>query len=163
MSATHTVVRKIDPLGEDDFHAAFMVLLSRMVKQHGQENVAYALGYSSKRQLANLASGSLPSLRAFYNLLTLDECAHDELDAEYGLRKVDKDAMCSSDPLTRDMIALAHETAEDEAPDSDGGRVVTDQELLAKDEARLRRVYRTLGTWLHRIETIRKPRRLRAA
>jgi len=154
----NTVVPKSEALTEEDFKATWLITLSRLCKQHGDGRVALWLGVS-ERHLRNLKAGdSIPSPHRIWNLLAHDHSAHDELDAEYGLKNVGKDAVCTSDPLTLDMIALAHETAEDEAPDSPGGRKVTDHELLAKDEARLRRVYRTIGTWLHRIEGMRRPR-----
>lgn len=157
-TTAHSVVRKIEALDEDEFHRHFMVILGRLIGTHGQAKVAQALGYTSKRQLANLTNGSLPTLRGFYNLLTLEDTAHDEIDKAYGQKKVGIDVVCSTDPLTLEMIALAHETAEDESDDSPGGTVITDHELLGKDEARLRRVYRTIGGWLDRIEHLRRPR-----
>jgi hypothetical protein len=117
------------------------------------------LGVSIRHLGTNVLRGSsLPTADKIWNLLAFDDSAHDELDAEFNARNVPKDAVCTTDPLTRDIIALAHETAEDEAPDSPGGLATTDGELLKKDEARLRRVHRKIGHWLDRIDAIRRPR-----
>lgn len=152
------VVPPVQPLTEEQFGATFRQALNRMIRQHGEAQVALWMGVSVRHLGTNVLRGSsLPSADKIWNLLAHDASAHDELDAEYGVKNVGKDAVCSSDPLTLDMIALAHETATAEAPDSPGGVVTTDHELLLKDEARLRKVYRTLGTWLQRIEDIRRP------
>lgn len=154
----NTVVREIRALDEDEFHGHFMALLGRLIQKHGQAKVAHALGYSSKRQLANLTNGSLPSLRAFYNLLVLEETAHDEIDKAYNQRKVAAGAVCSTDPLTLSLITLARDVAEAEAPDSPGGHNVTDTELRGMDESLIRKVSRVTGTWLERLEEMRRPR-----
>lgn len=153
------VVPKINPLTEMDFKDAWLVSLARLCRTHGEDQVALWLGVGIQHLRKNIRSGnSLPTADKIWNLLAHDQSAHDELDGEYGLKNVGKDEICTSDPLTLDMIALAHETAEDEHPDSPGGRAVTDHELLSKDDARLRRIHRVMGTWLHRIDALRKPR-----
>lgn len=154
----NTVVRKISALDEDEFHRAFMGMLGRLIKDHGAAKVSDALGYTSKRQLANLTNGSLPTLRGFYNLLTLEETAHDEVDKAYGQKKVAQGAVCTSDPLTLSLITLARDVAEAEAPDSPGGHSVTDCELRKMDESLVRKIHRVTGTWLHRLDEIRRPR-----
>lgn len=154
----NSVVPKIAALDEDEFHGHFMALLGRMIRDHGPAKVAQALGYSSKRQLANLTNGSLPSLRAFYNLLALDESAHDEIDKAYGQKKVSRSAVCASDPLTIALITLARDVAEAEDHESPGGHKVTDGELRVMDESLLRKVNRVTGTWLDRLEGMRLPR-----
>jgi len=153
------VLPNVAPQTEEGFRNSWLAALSRLCKQHGDERVALWLGVGTTHLRKNIKSGtSLPTADKIWNLLAYDQSAHDELDRDYGLKNVAKDAICSSDPLTLDMIALAHETAQDESPDSPGGKIVTDHELLDKDEARLRKVYRTIGGWLHRIETLRRPR-----
>jgi hypothetical protein len=143
---------------ETEFRDTWLVTLARLCREHGDGQVAMWLGVS-ERHLRNIKAGdSMPAPFRLWNLLALDPSAHDELDALFDLKNVAKDAVCSSDPLTLDMIALAHETAQDESPDSPGGKVVTDHELLGKDEARLRKVYRTIGGWLNRLEEMRRPR-----
>lgn len=154
----NTVVPKIRALDEDEFHREFMAMLGRLIRNHGPAKVAQALGYSSKRQLANLTNGSLPTLRGFYNLLSLEETAHDEVDRAYGQRKVAEDAVCSSDPLTLALITLARDVAEAEAPDSPGGSRVADSELRAMDESLIRKINRVTKTWLDRLDEFRKPR-----
>lgn len=151
------VVPKIDPITEEQFKATWLQTLNRLCRLHGDAKVALWLGIST-RHLSNVKSGtSLPTADKIWNLLAFDRSAHDELDKEFGLRKVDKDAVCSIDPMMLDIIALAHETADHEAPDSDGGQNTTDHELLRKDEARLRRVHRRLGAWVNRIDELRRP------
>lgn len=152
------VIPHCNMLTEEQFRSTWLLTLARMCREHGDSAVALQLGVS-ERHLRNLKRGdSIPEPFRLWNLLAMDRSAHDELDAEFDLKNVPKDAICSADPLTLDMIALAHETAEDEHPESHGGHAVTDHELLNKDEARLRRVYRSIGHWLHRLEEIRRPR-----
>lgn len=102
----------------------------------------------------------MPTADKVWNLLAHDDSAHDEMDAAFGMKKVPSDALCSTDPLTRDLIALANEVAQSEDPDSPGGVKVTDHELLLKDEHRMRRVHNTLGVWLDRISHMRRPVRV---
>jgi len=156
MTHRNNVVQKTEPLTEGDFKAVWLCTLSRMCRVHGDAKVAMWLGISD-RHLVNVKAGSLPSADKIWNLMAHDASAHDELDGEYGFKKVPRDAVCSTDPLTLDMIELAAETAADEAIDSPGGRIVTDHELLKKNEARLRLVRGKIDHWLHRIETLRKP------
>lgn len=156
MTQCNNVVPRVQPLTEDQFRSKWLCALSRLCDAHGDAQVALWLGVSV-RHMRNLKGGaSLPSPDKIWNLLAWDDSAHDELDREFGLKNVGRDAVCTSDPLTLDMIALAHETAQAEHPDSPGGVHTTDHELLEKDEARLRKVYRTLGTWLNRIEEMRR-------
>ncbi len=151
------IVPRVQPLTEQQFRSKWLRALSRLCDQHGDGQVALWLGIS-ERHLRNVKAGtSLPSADRIWNLLAWDDSAHDELDREFGLKNVGADAVCTSDPLTIDLIALAHETAQAEAPDSPGGTATTDHELLLKDEGRLRKCYRTLGTWLARIDEIRRP------
>lgn len=155
--ASNTVVPEPKPLTEEQFHAAFMCALARLVRLHGKPKVALWLGVSV-RQLGNYGNGSLPSPDRIWNLLAHDASAHDELDAEFGQRNVPKDAVCADDPLTLSMITLAHQVAAAEDPGSHGGQKVTDHELLEMDEPLLRKVNRVTGTWLERLANLRKPR-----
>lgn len=158
MTENSQVVPKMEPLTEESFRNAWLASLSRLCRLHGDGKVALWLGVSV-RHLRNIKAGNnLPSADKIWNLLAYDDSAHDELDGEFNARNVPKDSVCSSDPLTLDMIALAHETAEHEAPESHGGPAVTDSELLKKDEQRLRRIHRKLGHWLDRVEALRRPR-----
>ncbi len=153
-----TVVPTRKPASETTFRNAWLQSLARLCAKHGEDQVALWLGIS-ERHLRNVRSGaSLPSADKLWNLLAHDDSAHDEMDALFGLRHVPVDALCSTDPLTRDLIALANEVAHSEDPASPGGVAVTDHELLAKDEHRMRRVYNTLGVWLDRISNMRRPR-----
>jgi len=152
------IVPPVQPATETQFRNAWLVSLSRLCAKHGEDKVAQWLGIS-ERHLRNVRSGSsLPSADKLWGLLAHDSTAHDEMDALYGLRHVPIDALCSTDPLTRDLIALANEVAQSEDPSSPGGVQVTDHELLVKDEHRMRRVYNTLGVWLDRIGNMRRPR-----
>lgn len=153
-----TVVRNITALDEDEFHGHFMAMLGRLIRDHGAAKVAQALGYSTKRQLANLTSGSLPTLRGYYNLLTLEETAHDEVDKAYHQKKVPEDAVCTSDPLTLSLITLARDVAEAEAPGSPGGHIVTDCELRGMDESLIRKLNRVTRGWMERLDEMRRPR-----
>lgn len=158
MADAHSnVVPPAQPLTEAEFRNAWLQSLARLCAAHGDGRVALALGVS-ERHLRNLKSGaSLPSPDRIWNLLALDPSAHDEMDARYQAKNSPIDALCSTDPLTRDIIALANEVAQSEDPSSPGGVVVTDHELLDKDEHRMRRIHNTLGGWLKRIEAMRRP------
>jgi hypothetical protein len=147
----------MQPATETAFRNAWLCALSRLCAKHGEDKVANWLGIS-ERHLRNVRSGtSLPSADKLFALLAYDDTAHDEMDALYGLRHIPIDALCSTDPLTRDLIALANEVAQSEDPNSHGGVAVTDHELLDKDEHRMRRVHNTLGVWLDRISAMRRP------
>ena len=157
MTQCNNVPRK-QPATETQFRNAWLCTLARMCAKHGDDQVAQWLGIT-ERHLRNVRSGtSLPSADKLWGLLAYDDSAHDEMDALYGYRTVPIDALCSTDPLTRDLIALANEVAQAEDPNSPGGVAVTDHELLDKDEHRMRRVYNTLGVWLERIGSMRRPR-----
>ncbi len=156
MTQRSNVVPAVEPLTEEQFGATMRQMLNRMIRRHGEAKVAQWMGVSVRHLGGNILRGSsMPSPDKLWNLLAHDDSAHDELDAEFGLKNVHADAVCTSDPLTRDIISLAAETAEDEAEDSPGGVATTDHELLGKDEARLRKVHRVLGTWLTRIDALR--------
>lgn len=152
---SNSVLPKVEPLTEDQFRANWLVTLSRLCREHGDGKVALWLGVT-ERHLRNLKGGtSMPSADKIWNLLAFDQSAHDELDGAYGARNVPTDAVCTTDPLTLDMIALSLEVAEHEAPNSHGGVAVTDHEVRQKNEARLRKVYGVIGTWLSRIDEMR--------
>lgn len=152
------IVPPVQPATETQFRNAWLCALSRLCAKHGDDMVAQWLGIS-ERHLRNVRSGSsLPSADKLWGLLAYDASAHDEMDGLYGLRHVPIDALCSTDPLTRDLIALANEVAQSEDPNSPGGVAVTDHELLEKDEHRMRRIHNTLGVWLDRISGMRRPR-----
>lgn len=151
----NTVVPNRTPLTEDDFRANWGVALARLCRDHGDAKVALWLGVSV-RHLRNLKGGlSLPSADKIWNLLAYDASAHDELDGAFGVKNVDHAAVCTTDPLTLDMISVAREVAEHECPTSHGGPATTDHELRQKDEPRLRKVHSILGSWLHRIDAMR--------
>lgn len=146
------------PVTETQFRNAWLQALARLCAKHGDDRVASLLGIT-ERHLRNVRAGtSLPSADKLWGLLRFDPTAHDEMDALFGLRHVPIDALCSTDPLTRDLIALANEVAQSEDPTSPGGITVTDHELLEKDEHRMRRIHNTLGVWLDRITGMRRPR-----
>lgn len=149
------VVPLPQPLTEDQFRGRWLVTLSRLCGNHGDDRVALWLGVSV-RHLRNLKGGaSLPTADKIWNLLAYDASSHDELDKAFGCKNVPDGSVCTTDPLTLDMIAVAHEVAEHERHDSHGGVTTTDHEIRQKDEARLRRVHRTLGHWLDRLDAIR--------
>lgn len=144
---------------EDDFRNVWLEALSRLCRTHGEAQVALWLGVGIVHLRKNIRSGtSLPTADKIWNLLAHDQSAHDELDGAYGLKNVGKDEVCSSDPLTLSLITLARDVAEAEAPDSPGAHLVTDGELRVMDESLIRKVHRVTGTWLERLEAIRRPR-----
>ncbi len=153
--ADNNVLPKASALTETDFRSTWLVTLARLCRTHGDSRVAMWLGVT-ERHLRNIKGGtSLPSADKLWNLLAFDQSAHDELDAAYGVKNVAADSVCTSDPMTIDMISVAQEVAVSEAPDSPGGKSITDHELLNKNEARLRRVHRTVGGWLDRLDRMR--------
>lgn len=153
--ADNNVLPNAQPLTEQDFRANWLLALARLCKVHGDAKVALWLGVT-ERHLRSLKGGmSMPTADKIWNLLAYDASAHDEIDAGYGAKNVSKDSVCTSDPMTIDMISVAQEVAVSEAPDSPGGKSITDHELLNKNEARLRRVHRTVGGWLDRLDRMR--------
>lgn len=156
------VVREMRALDEDEFHAEFMVLLAKMNRLYSPAKVAAALGYTSKRQLANLANGGLPNLRGYYNLLTLDASAHEPIDRAYGQRKVPSGAICSTDPVSAKMAALLSRAIDAESPDSPGGQEVVLHEVIEmartpNGEAMLRDVAAATAKWVSMLDDARKP------
>lgn len=159
MTQRSNVLPNSTPPTETDYRNAWLTTVARLCSAHGEDRVAQWLGVSVRHLQRNIRSGtSLPTPDKLWGLLSYDATAHDEMDALYGFRTVPLDALCSTDPLTRDLIALANEVAQSEDPESPGGVKVTDHELLLKDEHRMRRVYNTLGVWLDRISAMRRPR-----
>ncbi|WP_303758376.1 hypothetical protein [Sphingobium yanoikuyae] len=159
MTQRSNVLPNVAPPTETDYRNAWLQAVARLCANHGEDRVAQWLGITVRHLQRNIRSGvSLPGPDKLWGLLAFDPSAHDEMDALYGLRHVPVDALCSTDPLTRDLIALANEVAQSEDPNSPGGVAVTDHELLDKDEHRMRRVYNTLGVWLERIGSMRRPR-----
>lgn len=152
----NTVVPKIEPLAEDHFHAIFLQALSRLITAHGEGKVALWLGVSV-RQLRNIKAGSLPTADKIWNLLAHDRSAHDEIDRQYGARKVPSNAICSTDPVSADMAALLTKAIEAEDPESPGGRDVTLHEIISMPERVMRDVHRTIGGWIERLEDARGP------
>lgn len=151
----NNVVPLVRPLTEEEFRQNWLCVVARLCKVHGDAQVALWLGVSV-RHLRNVKAGtSVPTADKIWNLLAYDSSAHDELDSAFKVKNVAMDAVCTNDPLTLDMIAVAHEVAEHENPNSHGGVATTDHELRLKDEARLRRVHRVLGGWLSRLDGIR--------
>lgn len=152
------VVPNFQPRTEDDFRDTWLLTLARLCREHGDSRVALWLGVS-ERHLRNIKAGdSIPAPFRLWNLLAHDQSAHDELDGDFGLKNVDRDAVCASDPLTLSLITLARDVAEAEAPDSPGAQRVVDEELRKMDESLIRKVNRVTSTWLDRLAEMRKPR-----
>lgn len=124
-----TVVPKVEPLTEAEFHAAMMDDLSRLVRKHGKGKVCLWLGIS-ERQYGNLANGSFPAVHRLHNLLAHDPTAHDAIDREFNRRGVPRDAVCSTDPISAKLASLLSRIVAAEAADSDGGPAVTLAELV---------------------------------
>ena len=152
---SNNVVPKIPLLTEEQFRNNWLAALGRLCREYGDSQVALWLGVTERHLRTVRAGTSLPTADKIWNLLAYDASAHDELDGAYDAKNVPKNSVCSTDPLTLDMIAVAHEVAQHENPASHGGVATTDHELREKDEARLRRVYRVLGSWVDRLDRMR--------
>ncbi len=157
------VVQQKQPLTEEEFHNAMMVALTRLYQKHGKAKVADWLGVSV-RQLANIAAGSLPAPHRLHNLLTHDDSALDAIDREYGVRRVPRDAVCSSDPVSTKLAMLLTRTIDIEHPDSEGGVDATLSELLNLPDDILRAVAQKTSGWVERIDAHRhgKPKAVAA-
>lgn len=154
----NTVVRKTEPLTEEQFGATFRQMLNRLIRRHGEAQVALWLGVSVRHLGTNVLRGSsLPTADKIWNLLAHDHSAHDEMDREFGQRNVPVDALCSSDPISAKMAALLTRAIEAESPDSPGGTAVILHEILSMDEGILREVHRRLGGWIDQLDETRKP------
>ncbi len=149
-----TVVPAIAPLMEDKFHDAMMEAISRQTSRHGKGAVAQALGVSIK-QVGNLAAGSFPRPDRLFNLLAQDEDALDPIDRQYGGRRVPRDAVCSSDPISARLAHLLSQTIVAERPDSDGGAAVKLSEIMAFDEDVLRHCALRFAGWVEMIDAYR--------
>lgn len=150
----NSVVPQRDPLTEEEFHNAMMAALTRLYQKHGKPRVAEWLGVSV-RQLANIAAGSLPAPHRLHNLILRDAGALDAIDREYGVRRVPRNAVCSSDPVSTKLAMLLTGTIDIEHPDSDGGTDATLRELLELPEEVLRSVSHKLNGWVERIDAHR--------
>lgn len=159
----NSVLPRREPLTEEEFHNAMMVALSRMYQKHGKPRVAEWLGVSV-RHLQNIAGGSLPAPHRIFNLIARDTDALDAIDREYGTRRVPRDAVCSSDPVSTKLAMLLTRTIDIEHPDSDGGTDATLNELLKLPEDVLRAVAAKTTGWVERIDTHRhgKPKAVAA-
>lgn len=160
---TNNVLRQIEPLTEEDFHAAFAVSLSTMIQKHGKGRVAEWLGTSTK-MVDNYFAGSLPAPHRLFNLQLHDDDALDAIDREYGTRRVPRGAICSTDPVSTKLAQLLSRTIDIERPDSEGGEDATLAELLLLPEDVLRACSNKLAGWVERIDTYRhgKPRSVAA-
>lgn len=150
----NSVVPKREPLTEEEFHNAMMVALTRLYQKHGKARVAEWLGVSV-RQLANIAAGSLPAPHRLQNLVIHDPDALDPIDREYGIRRVPRDAVCSSDPVSTKLAMLLTRTIDIEHPASDGGTDATLAELLDLPDDVLRAVAHKFNGWVARIDAHR--------
>lgn len=152
--SVNTVVPKITPLPEDDFHAALMEDWARMIAKWKKPAFALKAGYSNQRQLHNVLNGSIPGALSIFNLLAEDDAAIDKVLERYGLRAVPRDAHCSSDPSTLPLATLLCHVAEAEHPESHGGTQITEHEARAIPEEDLLAVERVTA----RIRQLRKPK-----
>lgn len=152
--ADNSVVPQREPLTEEEFHDAMMVALTRLYQKHGKPRVAEWLGVSV-RQLANIAGGSLPAPHRLHNLVLRDPDALDPIDREYGVRRVPRDAVCSSDPVSTKLALLLSRTIDIEHPDSEGGTDATLGELLLLPDDVLRACAHKFNGWVARIDAHR--------
>lgn len=151
---SNTVVPKIEPLDEEQFHDAMMLAIAGQVAKRGKAKVAGALGVTV-RQLSNLGNGSFPRVDRIYNLRTLDPDALDPIDRKQGVRSVPRDAICSTDPVSTKLARLLTRTIDAERPDSPGGPAVTLREVMGLDEDDLRAAARSLVAWVEMIDAYR--------
>ena len=125
-----TVVPKIGRLSEDEFHGAAIRCISNCIDDHGEAATAKAMEVST-RQLRNILAGSTPGARRLHNLLSLDPHALDPIDRHYGQRRVPRDAVCSSDPISERLARLLARMIQMERADSPEGERVALGELLS--------------------------------
>lgn len=162
--AENNGVPKVLPITEEKFRARFLQSLNRLIGDHGEAKVALWLGVSTRHLGGNVLRGSaIPTADKIWNLLAHDESAHDEIDREYGAKKVPLASHCTTDPIAAKMAALLTRAIEAESPQSPGGTVVTYHEIAGMDEPTLRAVHRRLGAWIDQLEAPRAPSSLRVA
>lgn len=149
-----TVVRSFSAPDEAEFHAAMTEAIARMIGRFGKPKVAQVMQVSI-RQLDNILAGAFPRPDRLRNLTTLDSDALDPIDRIYGDRRVPRDAMCSTDPVSTKLAALLTRTIEIEKDDSPGGADATLGELLTVDEHTLRAAAAKLAGWVERIDAYR--------
>lgn len=149
-----SVVQNLPAPDEAEFHAAMTEAIGRMIGRFGKPKVAATM-HVSIRQLDNILAGAFPRPDRLRNLTTLDADALDPIDRLYGDRRVPRDAMCSTDPVSTKLAMLLTRTIEIEKDDSPGGADATLGELLTVDEFTLRAAATKLAGWVERIDAYR--------
>lgn len=160
MTRRSNVLPKAQQLTEEQFRNAWLLALARLCRERTDAQVALWLGVGIDHLRKNVKSGvSLPTADKIWNLLAHDESAHEEIDREYGVRKVSVDTVCDTDDaslLLSRALVMIHEA---EHPEGPGGRSITPQEYLAGEQL-MRELQATATRWLERCADIRgrKPR-----
>lgn len=149
-----TVVPKIVPLAEDDFHAALLQDWSRMIGKWKLPTFALKAGYHGPRQLNNFFKGSIPEAVRIFNLLAADDGAIASVLRAYGLKAVPLESFCSNEPGTLPVTVLLHHVAAAEHPQSHGGTQITEHEARGIPEEDLLAAERVIA----RIRVLRKPK-----
>jgi len=156
---TDTVVSKVTPPSEQEFHALMVAGLARAaVNLGGQGALADKMDMTSAG-LKKIFNGGMTSPKRLFDMLLDDRTSTvlDDIAARYGRRFVDKEAVCNTDDAGLLLARLLVWVQEAQHPDSPGGRNIVHTEL-APVEAQMRELHGALGNWISQIDEVRKPR-----
>jgi len=147
--------RKIEPLPKHRVAASIAAGWARIVRTKGKGSFADRLGTTERTVENALAGKTLPEAHTIFNSLAADKTALDELFEEYGVRLVDKDAVCDTDNLGM-LLAQLHVWLEKARhPDSPGGAKIVHTEML-EGEMLLRSTYTEIGRFLEECASLRR-------
>lgn len=155
------VVPETSGVTEDEFHGAMVSGLGRAERKVTRAGLAYVMGLSSLKQLANIFAGSTPHPKRLWDARAACPTALDDVADLYGCRIVPKDALTSAELGTLPIATLLAKVAEAESPESPGGTSKTHRELLDMEDD-IRAVHALTAAWIEQINDIRRPGTLRA-
>lgn len=159
--SAHTVVPRNSSLTKPQVHALLMEGWARGIAKMGKGRFADAIeitGPALDKQL----TGSMPGFDCIDRALDACPTVLDEYFTAKGKRIVEREAVCDTDNASLLIARLLVKLQEAEHPDSPGGRNVVHSELLGM-ELLFRELHGQTGSWLAKIDELRRPRAVNAA
>ena len=149
-----TSVPKAQRPTEQEFHARMIAGLARAaVRLGGQGALADKMDITPKG-LEKIFKGGATHPKRLFDLLDHDPHVLDDIANGYGVRIVDKEAVCDRDDASVLVARLMLWLQEAQHPDSPGGRNIVHTELLPA-ELLIRQLHGATGNWLARISDMK--------